>query len=269
MRLGVPTMEEDVRSGRFELDRGSLLETGRVHLGPWTDAMLSDLSEGIDGLARETGFAPVQRGRVVVLRQTDVQRRFSSFKAALYHGNYHDMDNGERLLKEILPRHHSTESLRGESILFLFVGVSKTVYDALTTHCAGRQARICGGSRHTVPWGIEVPVKAANAPAFAERNMTRVERANALFEKRRQGAQVAGELEEAYQELPVCYLMPPFLLEFSEEALVKNVFRQRLWEPGAQYRDYYPVVRDMWSCCMALDAEKFEALRRDLGSSRV
>lgn len=251
-------------AGRFELDGDALLETGRVRLTSWTAGPLEDLSASVGLLARETGFSPVQHGRVVVLRQTDAQRRFSSFKAALYHGNYHDMANGERILTEILPRHHSTESLRGETLLFLFAAVSKTVYDALTTHCAGRVARICGGSRHTVPWGIEVPVRTADAEAFAERNLARVERVHVLFEQRRQGQDVADELEEAYQELPVCYLMPPFLLEFSEEALVKNVFRQRLWETGADRRDYYPVAHDMWSCCLDLDAEKFEAMRRHL-----
>ena len=54
--------------------------------------------------------------------------------------------------------------------------------------------------------------------------------------------------------------MPPFLLEFSEEALVKNVFKQRLWEQGAQERSTFDVVKDMWDCCLALDEEKFNLL---------
>jgi hypothetical protein len=53
--------------------------------------------------------------------------------------------------------------------------------------------------------------------------------------------------------------MPPFIMEFSEEALIKNVFTQRLFEKGAQ-GGTVEVVNDMIECCLAIDREKWETL---------
>jgi hypothetical protein len=62
--------------------------------------------------------------------------------------------------------------------------------------------------------------------------------------------------------------MPPFLLEFSEESLIKSVLRQRLWEQGAQGATV-DVVNDMWQCLLQIDKEKWEFLEGYHGQDTI
>lgn len=245
---------------QFSISREKLLSTGRVFFGEWVEKDLNDLSDSISMLVSLTGITPIQRGRVIVIRQTDQKRLFSAFKSGFYHAKYNDLCNTGRFLSKIVPSHHSYDPLKGENILFLFIGVGKPVYDSLITSSVGRPTRIAGGLRHSLPWGIEVPVETKEREAYLIRNMQRVRQVINVTSKREQKPEAKKELELALSELPVGYIMPPFLLEFSEEALVKNVFKQRLWEQGAQERTTFDVVKDMWDCCLALDEEKFNIL---------
>ncbi|HBC93746.1 MAG TPA: hypothetical protein DCZ10_12850 [Pelotomaculum sp.] len=244
----------------FRINKEKLMLTGRVILGEWVEKDLNDLSDSISMLAGLTGNIPIQRGRVIVIRQTDQERLFSAFKSSLYHSKYNDMCNINRFLSKIVPSHHSYEPIRGENILFLFIGVGKPVYDNLITFSVGRPTRIAGGLRHSLPWGIEVPVETEDREAYLVRNMQRVRKVINLTSKWNQEPEVKKELEIARSELPVGYIMPPFIFEFSEETLVKNVFKQRLWEQGAHERTTFDIVKDMWDCCLALDEEKFNIL---------
>lgn len=244
----------------FSIDKAQLTSQGRVVLGEWIESDLDSLSQSIHSLGQRTGCEPVQKGRVIVLRQTDCGDYFSAFKAALYHGKYDDMQNTERFLKRIVPSHHSYEAIRGESILFLYLGVGKLVYDALTMFTYGRHTRIAGGMRHSKPWGIEVPPDVVDRDSFIERNMDRVRRVACSTSSSDFGRW------EALFELPSCYVMAPFVLEFSEEALVKKVFKQRLWEEGVGNRPAAMVLRDMWECCLEVDRKKFSTLYEYNGS---
>ncbi len=244
----------------FQLNRDELTKNGRVILGEWVKGSLDQLERAIQRLEQETGSVGriVQRGRVVALRATDASRLYSAFKAALYLGKYDDMDNTDRFLSKMVKAHHSYEPIRGELILFLFIGVGKPVYDHLVTYTVGRPSRIAGGQRANLPWGYEVPVEAKNPQAYIERAMPLIREVVELT--RRDADKPSEQLQAARSLLPVGYIMPPFLLEFSEEALIKNVFRQRLFERGAQGATV-EVVSDMWECCCALDPEKWETLK--------
>lgn len=244
----------------FALDRSQLDASGRVVRGEWTASWLDQVEGFLDQIARETGRAPVQRGRVVAVRQTDRNRLFSAFKTSLYHSRYYDMLNGDRFFNSLLPDHNTYEPFRGETILFLYLYVGKNVYDGLSMFTYGRTARIIGGSRHSVPWGVEVAPDIANREAFVQRHMQSLSRLAHLdgLGDARSDAESA-ELEALRCELPVCYCMAPFLLEFSEEALMTKVFKQRLWEGQNAKRDTGIVAADMWECCLALDRPKFEA----------
>ncbi len=244
----------------FTINKEQLLSTGRVALGEWIEKDLNDLSDNISFLAHKTGNLPIQHGRVIVLRHTDQGRLFSAFKSSLYHSKYDDMNNTSRFLSQIVPKHHSYEPIRGENILFLFVGVGKPVYDSLIIFSTGRPTRIAGGLRHSLPWGIEVPIEVEDRNEYLLRNMQKVREVINLANSDTQKPEIKKQLAIARSELPVSYIMPPFILEFSEEALVKNVFKQRLWEPGADERTTLDVARDMWECCLALDEEKFSIL---------
>lgn len=241
----------------FQLNRDELTKNGRVVLGDWVETSLNQLESAIQELekAGETSQI-VQRGRVVALRATDTSRMYSAFKAALYLGKYDDMQNTERFLSKMVKAHHSYEPIRGESILFLFIGIGKPVYDHMVTYTVGRPTRIAGGQRANLPWGYEVPVEAKQPQHYIDRAMPLIQEVVDLTmrESEREQMQAARSL------LPVGYIMPPFLMEFSEEALIKNVFRQRLFERGAQGATV-DVVSDMWECCVALDQEKWETLK--------
>lgn len=248
----------------FMIDKKELTRTGRTALGYWTEEPMEELSEAVAFLSEGTGCKPVQRGRVIALRHTDTKGLFSAFKAALYHARYSDAANTDRFCRRIAAAHQSYEAIRGESVMFLFVGVGKTVYDALAMFGQGRLARISGGFHHSLPWGVEVPVQAQDRGAFVRRTMPAVEHVVELAEQCRSHPEAARALAEARYELPLCYLVPPFVMEFTEEALMTKVFPQRLWEKGVAQRDSGSVVEEMWECCCALD-DKFQRLYDENG----
>jgi hypothetical protein len=243
----------------FQLDEKAILQSNRVILGDWVKDDLADLSDGLKALDGLTDCNPKQHGRVIAIRATDAERLFSGFKAALYLGKYKSMQDTNRFLNHMVKSHHSYEPIRGENILFLFVGVGKPVYDHLVTYTVGRPTRIAGGQRANLPWGIEVPTEIKDREGYIERNMKRVTDVITLVGKGDEKPEVREQLQAARSELPVGYIMPPFLMEFTEEALAKTVFRQRLWEQGAQGATV-DVVNDMYKAVLQIDAHKWETL---------
>ncbi|CAM3439570.1 hypothetical protein AB1399_11475 [Hydrogenibacillus schlegelii] len=246
---------------RFRLDREAIYAHPRViflrDLIP-IDRYLDELEAAINAVFVARGETVVQKRRVVALRATDDDRLVSAFKAAMYLGNYHDMANRERFLKRMVRGEHSYEPIRGESILFLFIGVGKPVYDHLVTYSVGRTTRIAAGQRANLPWGYEVPVEAKHPERYIEMNLPRI-REVVQWVTRSADNPDPEQLQAMRSSLPVGYIMPPFLLEFSEEALIKHVFRQRLFEKGAQGATV-DVVSDMWEAVLAIDREKWETL---------
>ncbi len=247
----------------FVLNKEMIYNHPRVTLLTETipiETYLDDIEKAINECYTQSGFEVVQSGRVIALRATDMSRLSSAFKAALYLGKYKDMKNTNRFLNQMVKAGHSYEPIRGENVLFLFIGVGKPVYDHMVTYSVGRPTRIAGGQRANLPWGYEVPLEVKQGDAVAMLNQgvnavkSVIDATRGLDEqKHRQQIQVARSL------LPVGYVMPPFLMEFSEEALIKNVFRQRLWEKGAQGATV-DIVNDMWECMLLLDKEKWETL---------
>lgn len=242
----------------FQLNREELTKTGRVHFGDWVEPALVQIEQAIQQLEADGGAQAVQSGRVIALRATDSSRSYSAFKAALYLGKYDDMANKERFLSKMVKAHHSYEPIRGELILFMYVGVGKPVYDHLVTYTVGRPSRIAGGQRANLPWGYEVPVEAKDRQTYIDRAMPLIQEVVELT--KRDAERPSEQLQAARSLLPVGYIMPPFLMEFSEEALIKNVFRQRLFERGAQGATV-DVAADMYECCLKLDRAKWETLR--------
>jgi len=240
----------------FELDRSAILEHPRLRF--LTD--LVPVHEHLDNIEKfiricfeEQGWRVAQAGRVVALRATDQDRLSSAFKASLYLGKYNDMANRDRFLRSMVAAGHSYEPIRGETVLFLYIGVAKPVYDHLITYTVGRPTRIAGGQRANVPWGFELPVEARH-PEEYEEELERIREVIRLAKQER-----TEQMQAARAKLPVGYIMPPFLLEFSEEALIKHVFRQRLFERGAQGATV-EVVSDMLKACLAIDEEKWTFL---------
>ncbi|WP_134682541.1 hypothetical protein [Brevibacillus migulae] len=242
----------------FQIDPYNILANKRVTLCDWVWDEVYEIEKALQYLEQETGTKVVQSGRVIAVRSTDVDRLYSSFKSSIYMSKYKDMDNRRRFLDQMVKQGHSYEPIRGESILFLYVGVGKPVYDHLTTYTVGRPTRIAAGQRANLPWGYEVPAGAKDPSQSSHEGMEAVN--NVIRKIRREGDNISPErLEDARSLLPVGYVMPPFLLEYSEEALIKTVFTQRLFERGAQGATV-EIVDDMWRCCLKIDKEKWEYL---------
>jgi hypothetical protein len=247
----------------FKLNRDAILKHDRVEfVDDVVDihAHLDDLEKYINICYAETGMMPIQSGRVVALRATDHNRLSSAFKSAVYLGKYNNMDNTERFLKKMVSAGHSYEPIRGESILFIYIGVGKPVYDHLITYSVGRTSRIAGGQRANVPWGYEVPseTKYDSSAKFMRLGLEKVREVVAISKGLNEDMHKQ-QLQTARSLLPVGYVMPPFLLEFSEEALIKNIFTQRIFERGAQGATV-DVVRDMWNIVMDIDEKKWTHL---------
>lgn len=240
----------------FKIDADAILNHPRLKF-------LSDMvpiAEHLENIERfinlcyvEDGWTVKQHGRVIALRATDESRLSSAFKASLYLGKYKDMANTNRFLQSMVSAGHSYEPIRGENILFLFIGVGKPVYDHLVTYTVGRPTRIAGGQRANVPWGFELPVEAKNPDEYDE-ELERIANVIRLAKQDR-----VEQMQAARAKLPVGYIMPPFLMEFSEEALIKHLFRQRLFEKGAQGATV-DIVSDMLETCFLMDPEKWNSL---------
>ncbi|GMA62385.1 hypothetical protein GCM10025859_28250 [Alicyclobacillus fastidiosus] len=240
----------------FHLDRSAILTHDRLkflHDVVPIDEHLDNIEKFIRICYEEQGWQVAQSRRVIALRATDQDRLSSAFKASLYLGKYRDMANTNRFLHNMVAAGHSYEPIRGESVLFLFIGVGKTVYDHLVTYTVGRPTRIAGGQRANVPWGFELPVEARNPDEYEE-ELERIRGVIRLAKQER-----VEQMQAARAKLPVGYIMPPFLMEFSEEALIKTVFRQRLFEKGAQGATV-DVATDMLNAVLQIDEEKWSFL---------
>ena len=244
----------------FTINREQLLNE-RVQ---YTDLLpieeyLIDIERAINACFTEKGFKVVQHGRVIALRATDMDRLSSAFKAGLYLGKYDDMENTGRFLNKMVKAGHSYEPIRGENVLFLYIGVGKPEYVHMVTYTVGRPTRIAGGQRANLPWGFEIPSELkGDSSKFFNAGMEAVDYIIGLT-KESDGEMGKQQIQVARSLLPVGYIMPPFLMEFTEEALVKSVFRQRLWEKGAQGATV-DIVNDMWECMIQLDEEKWTTL---------
>jgi len=240
----------------FTLQRDSILQHTRLrflHDVVPIEEHLDNIERFINVCYVDDGWNVQQHGRVIALRATDESKLSSAFKASLYLGKYGDMANTNRFLHSMVTAGHSYEPIRGENILFLFIGIGKPVYDHLVTYTVGRPTRIAGGQRANVPWGFELPVE-AKKPEEYEGELERIRDVIRLAKQER-----VEQMQAARAKLPVGYIMPPFLMEFSEEALIKNVFRQRLFEKGAQGATV-EVAADMLKACLQIDRTKWEFL---------
>lgn len=244
----------------FRIDVEQIRKNDSIYLNPDREADIKRIETYIQKNFVEEGWHPIQHGRVIVLRATDRGRKSSAFSASLYLGKYTEMDDINRF-QRMVKMGHSYEPIRGESISFLFIGVSKPAYDHLITYTI-RNRRVAGGLRANEPWGFVVPYEAKDKETYLNIAMEQLERCQQLIRRAQDetSEEKKNEQLQAVRSLyPTGVILPPFQFDFSEEALVKNIFRQRIWEKGAQ-GETADVVNDMWHAVRSLDPEKWDLL---------
>lgn len=196
---------------------------------------------------------------IIMSRYSDVDRLNLARNAAIYLGKK-DRDNIRRPLS-IIRQGHVPEIFRGEYVEFEFVDVSKEVYDHLITYTT-RNMRATGGNRALVSNDFAMPsdkMKSEhNVELAVNRNMGEYHR---LID--------SGETKQvARSAMPIAAKMNPFVYQFNFLTLGQSVFKQRIWEKGAQ-GNTVKVVQGMFELCKDVDADLWNTFYEYMGTPAV
>jgi hypothetical protein len=183
--------------------------------------------------------------QITLARYSDPDRSNLARNAAIYLGKK-DRDNIRRPLS-IIRQGHVPEIFRGEHAEFIFEGVSKEVYDHLITYTT-RNMRATGGNRALVSNDYTLPSDKMKdefkVHCMVENSM---ESYRELLE--------AGETKQvARSAMPIAAKMNPFVYQFNFLTLGESLFKQRIWERGAQ-GNTVKVVHGMYELCKSIDPE--------------
>lgn len=178
-------------------------------------------------------------------RYSDPQRLNLARNAARYLGKK-DIENVRRPLS-ILRQGHVPEIFRGEMVEFEFIDVSKEVYDHIVTYTT-RNMRVAGGNRALVSDDIALPSdKVKNDWVVQQKVLDSMKNYSDLL--------AAGETPQvARSAMPVAAKMNIFVYQFNFLTLGESLFKQRIWEKGAQ-GNTVKVVKGMFELCYNIDPE--------------
>lgn len=183
--------------------------------------------------------------KIHLRRYSDPERLNAARNAAIYLGKK-DRDNVRRPLS-IIRQGHVPEVFRGEYAEFEFVDVSKEVYDHLVTYTT-RDMRVAGGNRALT----------SNSYTMPSDKMKDAEMVKTWIENSMEGYRCLLDHAETPQvaraAMPISAKMNPFVYKFNFVTLGTSLFKQRIWEKGAQ-GNTVKVVRGMFELCEYMDAE--------------
>lgn len=182
-------------------------------------------------------------------RYSDPDRFNAARNAARYLGKT-DITNIRRPLS-IIKQGHVPEIFRGEYAEFEFEGVSKEVYDHLVTYTT-RNMRVAGGNRALKSDGYTMPSDRMNDEIEVKKS---IEASMAsyfyLSEIGKETPQVARAA------MPIAAKLNTFVFQFNFLTLMQAVFKQRIWEKGAQ-GNTVKVVQGMYELVHSVDPELWE-----------
>lgn len=183
--------------------------------------------------------------KIHLRRYSDPDRLNAARNAAIYLGKK-DRDNIRRPLS-IIRQGHVPEVFRGEYAEFEFVDVSKEVYDHLVTYTT-RKMRVAGGNRALTSNDYTLPSdKVKNIEAVEYYVNESMNNYKELLEQ--------GETPQvARAAMPTAAKMNPFVYSFNFVSLGTSLFKQRIWEKGAQ-GNTVEVVKAMYALCEYMDAD--------------
>lgn len=196
---------------------------------------------------------------IELVRYSDQNRLNLARSAAIYLGKA-DRDNIRRPLA-IIRQGHVPEIFRGEMAEFIFTDVSKEVYDHLITYTT-RNMRATGGNRALVSNDYAMPSDKMKNPDLVN------EKINASM-KNYHDLLDSGETKQvARSAKPDAAKMNPFVYQFNFLTLGESLFKQRIWEKGAQ-GNTVKVVKGMHELCRAMDAELWDTFYEYKGTPAI
>lgn len=180
---------------------------------------------------------------ITMMRYSDPTRLNLARNAARYLGKK-DIGNTRRPLN-IVKQGHVPEIFRGEVVEFEFNDVSKEVYDHLVTYTT-RNMRVAGGNRALTSDDFTLPSdKVKDAKNVFNAVSDSMNNYQDLLSK--------GETPQvARAAMPTAAKLNTFVFQFNFLTLGQSVFKQRIWEKGAQ-GNTVKVVQGMFELVHSVD----------------
>jgi len=186
--------------------------------------------------------------KVAMTRYSDPDRLNAARNAARYLGKK-DINNIRRPLS-IIRMGHVPAIFRGEYIEFEFYDVSKDAYDHLVTYSTARM-RVAGGNRALRSDSYTMPSDKMKDPAYVREKI-------AASMKNYHDLLDAGETPQVSRSaMPVNSKLNTFVYQFNFVTLAESIFRQRIWEKGAQ-GNTEKVVQAMWELAHSVDPQLWD-----------
>ena len=191
---------------------------------------------------------PIYQGdtfTIKLVRYSDPARLNAARNAARYLGKP-DIANTRRPLS-IIRKGHVPAIFRGEMAEFEFTDVSKEVYDHLVTYSTANM-RVAGGNRALKSDGYTMP---SDKVKDAEKVRTAI--SGSMHEY--YSLINSGETPQvARSAMPVNAKLNTFVFQFNFLTLGQSVFKQRIWEKGAQ-GNTEKVVQAMYELVEFMDSQ--------------
>lgn len=215
-------------------------------------------SGGNERMIKYEGDMPVYVGdtfEIALVRYSDPERKNAARNAARYLGKK-DIDNIRRPLS-IVRQGHVPAIFRGEMAEFEFRDVSKEVYDHIITYSTANM-RVAGGNRALRSDGYVIASDKMKNPENVDHRINQsMEQYFHLLDD--------GETPQvARGAMPVNAKMNIFVYQFNFVTLAQSVFRQRIWEKGAQ-GNTAKVVQGMYELVHHMDAELWDTFNEWYG----
>lgn len=197
--------------------------------------------------------------KVRLTRYSDPERLNLARNAAIYLGKK-DRGNIRRPLT-ILRKRHVPAIFRGEMAEFEFIDVSKDAYDHIITYTTANM-RAAGGNRALVSRDFTVPSDKMKNRTFVEHNI------NKSMENYRELLESGETPQVARAAMPTAAMMNNFTYQFNFVTLGTSIFKQRIWEKGAQ-GNTVKVVKAMFELCSYMDKELWDVFYKYHGTPSI
>lgn len=185
---------------------------------------------------------------IKVNRYSDPERLNLARNAAVYLGKK-DRNNIRRPLS-IIRQGHVPAIFRGEMVEFEFIDVSKEVYDHLCTYSTANM-RAAGGNRALVSNDFTLPSDKVRNGLMVEHFVSK------SMDSYKELLKLGETPQVARAAMPVNAKMNNFIFQFNFLTLGESIFKQRIWEKGAQ-GNTVKVVRGMFELCSAIDKDLWD-----------